>query len=641
MDGINAADHVLTLFLQNHFNEAKATAQSLANRSMYHAVAYGTMLHLQATATLEPNELEEATKYIKYAVKVCMKNRRKGKFSDNFAKSTVKAKTAFYASYTDEEAHAELCYAESLLQWVFLALVQDEKLVTLIKSSIKIRECYKCYKTCWKIYKNKNWEHRPTRASFECGVLMGVGAFNLLLSLLPAKVLSLLEIVGFSGKKELGLQLLREGSKIQHAVRDSLCALIILVYDLYAIQTTGDTACNAVGDEVAALADARELLPQWIKKYPTSAFFSFLNGRLAQVSGDFVKARDYFFNSISAQSEFVNFQHICYWELMWCHCVQAEWMDAMKYAERLSCESKWSNATYRYLKAAFIIQFLDDERRAALCGSETGSSLTVPIKSDPNEDADGGTLSRHVTELLENVPQMIQRIAGKSLPVEKFAMKKALRYFEQGNRLTLPGLELMYLWSGFKYISNNENLLNKFLLIIESNIQSLVANKNEIINFTDDFCVATLLKGVCLRCLRKNFQAKMCFTEVIMSEKSIRLDRYVLPFSQVELCQIAMGEGDFNEAKSHFDKAWTYSKYSLETRLNFRLHSLATHLKTMKDAKQRSTESSEVTPVGSWHNGLDKYADEDENSFSIQFDPKIERLSDSPIQLELDSEKST
>lgn len=45
-----------------------------------------------------------------------------------------------------EEAHAELCYAESLLQWVFLAVLQDEKLVTLIKSSIKLRECYKCYR---------------------------------------------------------------------------------------------------------------------------------------------------------------------------------------------------------------------------------------------------------------------------------------------------------------------------------------------------------------------------------------------------------------------------------------------------------------------------------------------------------------
>ena len=40
------------------------------------------------------------------------------------------------------------------------------------------------------------------------------------------------------------------------------------------------------------------------------------------------------------------------------------------------------------------------------------------------------------------------------------------------------------------------------------------------------------------------------------SEKSIQLDKYLLPFSEVELCQIAMGEADYNEAKTHLDKAW-------------------------------------------------------------------------------------
>ena len=55
----------------------------------------------------------------------------------------------------------------------------------------------------------------------------------------------------------------------------------------------------------------------------------------------------------------------------------------------------------------------------------------------------------------------------------------------------------------------------------------------------------------------------------------------------------------------------------------------------MKDRKQRTSKSLEATPVNSWHNGLNKFEDTDENPFDIQFDAKVDNLDDSPIELEL------
>ena len=68
------------------------------------------------------------------------------------------------------------------------------------------------------------------------------------------------------------------------------------------------------------------------------------------------------------------------------------------------------------------------------------------------DSAAGLSGNDHATALMKAVPTMMQRIAGKSLPIEKFAARKVKRYLAQRNRLVLPGYELMYVWNGFSVL---------------------------------------------------------------------------------------------------------------------------------------------------------------------------------------------
>lgn len=51
-----------------------------------------------------------------------------------------------YEMYTDIELHAELCYAEVLLLRAILTFMEDEELMSFVKGSLKIKQCYSGYK---------------------------------------------------------------------------------------------------------------------------------------------------------------------------------------------------------------------------------------------------------------------------------------------------------------------------------------------------------------------------------------------------------------------------------------------------------------------------------------------------------------
>ncbi|KAJ8383017.1 hypothetical protein SKAU_G00037950 [Synaphobranchus kaupii] len=367
---------------------------------------------------------------------------------------------------------------------------------------------------------------KETFGQFEGGVKLGIGSFNLMLSLLPGRVLRLLEFIGFSGNREFGLSQLREGAASQ-SLRAILSVLTLLLYHTYVSLILGTGEGN--------LVEAETLLEPYLDKFP--------------------KAEVKFQECIAAQQEWKQVHHLCYWELMWSHSFQQEWLQAYRYADLLCKESRWSKAIYVYQKAAILSMLPEAEAK------ETGEN---------------------VVELFRQVEGLKQRLAGKSIPTEKFAVRKSRRYSSNSPvKLVIPALEMMYVWNGFTIVGKRADMTEGLLVTIETAEQQLGDEASPTEYHPDDQCLVQMLKGLCLKHLGRLLQAELCFTQVLSSERRIRYDHYLVPFTLYELGLLYKQQGDIPKATRFIENAkLNYKDYSMESRLHFRIHAALSSLKS-------------------------------------------------------------
>ncbi|XP_029914280.1 tetratricopeptide repeat protein 39A isoform X3 [Myripristis murdjan] len=491
---------------------------------------------MQAMMTFQHDDISNAGNTMKSAQEVCQRFRRKNQ--------SLSLKSAG-DSLTEEQLHAEVCYAECQLQRAALTfLQQDDNMVSFIKGGIKVRNSYLIYKELHSYIQSHDSVKGPSHIHLEGGILFGIGAFNLTLSLFPARILKILEFAGFSGDKEYGLSQLHDGATVMN-LRSMLCGLLLLCYYTFLTFILG----TGEGD----VADAEQLLKPFRLRYPRGAIFLFFAGRTEEIKGNIDEAVKLFEDGCKAQHAWKQFHHMCYWELMWCFTYKRVWKMAYFYADLLSQESRWSKAMYVYMKAACLSMLPVDEARP---------------------------FGENEIELFRQVPSFKQKIAGKSPPTEKFAIRKARRYKAQcPARLPVPVLEMMYMWNGFTMIRKRPELTEGMMqTLVEAERTLLESPENEY--SVDDRCVIHLLMGLCLKNQGKAQAAEDCFNKVYASEKKIRFDHYLVPNSLLELSLLYIDQGRRDEAVRVLRKAKNnYKDYSMESRTHFRVHAALAKLK--------------------------------------------------------------
>ncbi|KAL7988347.1 hypothetical protein Chor_007266, partial [Crotalus horridus] len=478
----------LNCFLHNQFSKSLEMLQPRTGESMYHALIYATILEMQAMMTFEHEDIVHAGHTMKEAQEICQRFRRKTTVTGTF--SSRQGGDAC----TEEELHAEVCYAECLLHRAALTFLQDENMVNFIKGGIKVRSSYLIYRDLNAFIQPSSLPTNSVRIHLEGGIALGTGAFNL----------------------DYGLQKLHQGATTPN-LRALLCTMLLLCYYTFLTFILG------IGED--DFTEAEALLKPYLSRYPQSAIFLFFAGRIEEIKGNINEAIKKFEEGCSAQQAWKQFHHMCYWELMWCFAYKGMWKMAYFYADLLSKENRWSK-----------------------------------------------------------VSSFKQRIAGKSPPTEKFAIRKARRYkSSELVPLPVPALEMMYMWNGFTVLGKQQELLEgtlDTLIQAEKKLQEAPASEYQV----DDQCLVLLLKGLVFKHLHSLAQAEACFNAVHSSKKKIRYDHYLVPNALLELSLLYVAQGQNEEAVQLLRTAKNnYKNYSMESRTLFRIHAVLSKLKASQE----------------------------------------------------------
>ncbi|KAI6196619.1 hypothetical protein M3Y94_01131000 [Aphelenchoides besseyi] len=526
LDTVAEAHIAMNLFLNNSFSLAEERMAVLADRSCYHALGYGGILFLKAMMTCDRSDMEQAIEATRNSAMVINKLRAQYSLSD-----TLYRFGGHFKTLSDYEIHAELCYAEMLMLRAILTFFYDENLTSFIRGALRIRACYQSFKECQRILEMHSWTDRDpgVRAQFEAGARTGVGMFNLMLSTLPAKVLRLLEVVGFSGNKAFGMKQLHGAATITGTLRTVMARLVLLAWHLFVTYFIG------AGQPDLRLCE-RLLIPL-ARDFPNGTIILFMRARLYLVNGDLENAVFFYNKSIQSQSFYRQFHHVNWWELLFAHCYMRKWDRAANYAKRLLDENKWSKCVYTFMLAILI-----------------NADLNAPHRIET------------VRLLLERVPLCRLRIAGKSIPVEKFCERKAKR-FNEHNCLHFAHYEFLYFWNGFSIL---ESRPETFVTPILNDLKSYWTKfSNDDIN---DICLYEFLRGTCFRILKEYEKADRCFSRVIANERTLTDHFYLVPNAVFEMAMIRADTKRQNDAIALLNKARSYRAYPLENKLHFRIH---------------------------------------------------------------------
>ncbi|RKP37611.1 hypothetical protein BJ085DRAFT_23068, partial [Dimargaris cristalligena] len=435
---IREVNLALEMFLNSRLQEAEDLAGQLKAHSLYGALGYSLIRFLKATMTFEDDNIRAAIDALSLTFDLAGKARKDFRSSS----SVMDTLGGFLGKNSGWQAmksmnrcqlHAELIHAEATLLRAVLNIYSEDGLLSFLKEGLHVRSSYLTYRDFGKFL---DWADRPENAAVHAksidqhlvsGVALGLSIFNLILSLLPSKYLRIVEIFGFTGDRDRALAMLEDTLAIPDiyacplGLRRVFCDLVILFY-----HTVFASAFPVKGVNIGL---SQRIMRYHLERHPNSVLFMYFASRTHQILAEIPAAIVEYEYTITIQKEWVQLQHLCYWELVINHFALLQFNpQATRYLTMLLKESRWSKAVYTYVLAASYYN-------------------QSSVSRDPSQPT--AVSPKMIRETMHEVSQATQKIGGKSIPIEKFVARKARKFFMQNQKLLLPAFEMMIIWSVF------------------------------------------------------------------------------------------------------------------------------------------------------------------------------------------------
>ncbi|GAA95974.1 uncharacterized protein L969DRAFT_90212 [Mixia osmundae IAM 14324] len=589
------------LFMNSRMIEAEDICLAAADHRLYFSVGYSLIQSMKALISFEPEDMEAAIQCCRDSLVITNLLRKKDSGIISGIGKLVRGSSSVSVirSMTVVERHAELIFAECTLLKSILGIIYSGDFLAFLKEAMNLRNGTFIYKYLMQYLDAMDAEAGGFDASIDqdlrSGIYLGNGITMMILSYLPTKVTKALELFGFSGDGDAGLVVLEKAGGWrkdpeakqpligvqQEGIRRIICDLCILFNHLL------NAAYLPIKNVDIGMAS--KIIEFNIARYPEGFFFLYFSGRLAFTQALSETALRQFKATNNAQREYVQIQHICHWDMALVNLGLGAYERSYQSFNILSKESNWSKAIYAYARAVALYE------------------------SDPAN-------APEAIKIMQGVPGMRQRIAGKTIPLEKFAGKKAQRFIAQGGRLLCPAIEMTYFFNAlpnaprFALFGVHLDAISKALADLRA--VKTPASYGTQMEYWDDFCYAHFFRGVLLRLIahpephhvvrpaecpiapeEADTQALVSFRNVLKHGKDLRYDHHLVLFAHYEIGRLYDCRGEYAAAIQHFDMVMTGKGLELsKTRTGkVSMHSMAVlrtsmarsnTIKAMKAAKQ-------------------------------------------------------